>query len=108
MKRITWDPKEDITAWELAQALRPLRGLVHRKTLEALPGGARRHWQEEACPPPEARNPGQLEKVRRALFGRIASLFSFRLRRAAPAKGNSPRYGEHLAAIRSAKAAEPR
>lgn len=50
-KSYSWQPKEDITAYELAQCLPALlvsiKGLVVQPEIERLPENCRRHFEEE-------------------------------------------------------------
>lgn len=45
---LSWEPKEDITAYELALCMRlliPIEFRDDRATFEALSDGAKRHWR---------------------------------------------------------------
>ena len=98
MKNFIWKPKEDITAWELAQALRPwVHVMFDPKTFEKLPDSVKRHYLAPPFQPPATRSQGRLEKWLRVLEGRIACLFSFHFRRFAPSYKTIRHRDEHQA-----------
>ena len=106
---IQWEPKEDISASELAQAMKPMRRVdVDRKSLDSLPYSARRHWTIKERQTPVARNRRPLKIWLHGLFCHIFWLFSFRSR-LHPSKGDmNDQCDEYLAEGQTATKEEHR